>query len=342
MPSAVQTSRGLFTHRHGWWVALETEEGILGLGEAATWPGFGSEDAALVGESLVGAQELVAGQDLSLCALDAWQESLSAVPEAGFALGCAALDAMARMRGVSLAQFLGEDVRQEIIVHRLVRDASQAREAVAQGYRALKIKVGVEDPGLMVARLKAIREVVGPDVLLRADANGAWSVAQVQAILPLLVSLDLDWVEQPLDRGESLDVMASLRRAHNVALAWDESICDEGALRALLEAEAADVVVLKPMFLGDPRQSFRLAVIAREQGVRVMMTHALETGLGRLAALHLACACEVPLEACGLAGRAPGIWQVPDVVRGVLPLPKGAGLGAGTGEITVQSLREAA
>lgn len=76
-----------------------------------------------------------------------------------------------------------------------IRD--NAARAVANGFDALKLKVGHRDPARDIARARLVRETVGPDVRLMVDANQQWTVPQALAIGQDLADLDLFWIEEP-------------------------------------------------------------------------------------------------------------------------------------------------
>ena len=142
----------------------------------------------------------------------------------------------------------------------------------------------------------------GPQVGLRLDVNGRWSLAQSVRALRLLASVAPEWVEQPLPAAD-LAGLAELRRMQLAPIGADESVHDATSLEAVLAAGAADVIVLKPMFLGGLLPALALHRQARAAGVRAILTHALESAIGRTGTAHLGAALEGPEEAHGLGRR---------------------------------------
>ena len=128
--------------------------------------------------------------------------------------------------------------------------AEAARRFVAAGFDTLKLKVGVDAEGDLL-RVAAVRKSVGPDVVLRIDANGGWSFAEAARLLPLYADLGVRLCEQPIAHG-SANCLAQLRqlRTFGVSIASDESCRAIDDLAAIIEANAADVVVIKPMVCG--------------------------------------------------------------------------------------------
>jgi o-succinylbenzoate synthase len=208
----------------------------------------------------------------------------------------------------------------------LFREAVIAREA---GYRAVKIKLGDSAVTRDVARLRAVREAIGPAVGLRGDANGAWSVRDAFDALGAFAPFDLEYVEQPV-AAHDIDGLAELRRHAPVQVAADESVASEDGMLRLLAAGAADVVVLKPAALGGAGRALELASLARQAGMRVVFTHAFESAVGALHALHCAAAWGDSGGVHGLATAGlfeTDVAEPPCCQGGYVPVPAGPGLG---------------
>src|SRR5207302_9212245 len=102
------------------------------------------------------------------------------------------------------------------------RAAEIAAWAVAQGFRVMKVKVGIE-PEEDVARVRAVRAAIGPDVRLGVDANGGWSVRTAIQTIPRLMEFNIFFVEQPTP---PLDVtwLADVRAHVRLPVMADESV----------------------------------------------------------------------------------------------------------------------
>ncbi|HEY0904548.1 MAG TPA: o-succinylbenzoate synthase [Marmoricola sp.] len=177
----------------------------------------------------------------------------------------------------------------------------RAREIVlaSNGCRTAKVKVA--EAGQTVAederRLEAVRDALGPDGLVRIDANGGWTVEEAVARIPLLdrAAGGLEYVEQPVATVEDL---ALVRRRADVPIAADESIRRAEDPYRVRDLDAADIAVLKVQPLGGVRACLR---IAEDIGLPVVVSSALESSLGIAAGLALAAALPELPHACGLA-----------------------------------------
>lgn len=292
------SAEGLVHRREGSILILKDDDGRVGFGETAPWPGFGLETHA----SSVAALHLAARRLVGLPA-DAYLAAagdlprlapVAASPCARHAIDLALHDLAAQRAGVSIAQLLaGQDARSDVRVNATIprvsaRDTAEAaRQLVAAGFETLKLKVGGVPLEEDVARLRAVREAAGPGVRLRIDANQAWSVSDAIAALAALREFDLEYCEQPV-AADAIDSMARVRAASGVRIAADESVRDTATVKRILTAGAADVLVLKPMALGGLHAARSIAAEAAKAGVPAVVTSLLESSIGRTGALHLA------------------------------------------------------
>jgi O-succinylbenzoate synthase len=196
-----------------------------------------------------------------------------------------------------------EPLRHEIPVNVTVPacDPERARTIVLRSSGCRTAKVKVAEPGQTLAddqaRLEAVRDALGPDGLVRIDANGGWSVDEAVAAVPRLERSagGLEYVEQPV---ASVEDLAVVRRRVGVPIAADESIRRAEDPYRVRDLEAADVAVLKVQPLGGVRACLR---IAEDIGLPVVVSSAVESSVGVAAGIALAAALPALPHACGLA-----------------------------------------
>ncbi len=307
------TAAGSFSHREGWIVRVRDADGRAGYGDCSPWPGFGSTLSR------------VRSHMAELTALES-----SELPEVRSAVACAMSDLAAQKAGLPLAQWLSPAARPAAATHALVNDAESAVAATRSGYVAIKVKVAAEPVAVDCRRVREIREAVGGEIRLRLDANGGWTVAAACDALAAMNDLDIDFVEQPVT---GLDAMARVRATTRIRIAADEDITSIASLERAVTLQAADVVVLKPAFLGGVRATFDLADAVRRAGLAVVVTHALESAVGRAHAVHLACAlADDPI--CGLGQPlSEDVANLSPVISGRIAHARGPGLGVVPGGV---------
>jgi L-alanine-DL-glutamate epimerase-like enolase superfamily enzyme len=248
------------------------------------------------------------------------------LPQAVAAVDLALWDLAGRRAGQPIWRLLGAKVAPAVEVNHTIaaidragaaREAGRARQA---GFGCLKVKVGVGDDA---GRLAAVRAASGPDVAIRVDANGAWSVEQARAALDALAPVGIELCEEPV-RG--LEGITRLSELTAIPLALDESASVPGAL----DTRACAAVCLKIARCGGISGVLVAASQARSAGYELYLASTLDGPLGLAAALH-AGAVIAPDRACGLATLPlfdrPAGSLAPRAGR--LAVPDGPGLGAG-------------
>jgi len=193
-----------------------------------------------------------------------------------------------------------EPVRGSVVVNGFVPDASEIDVHLADrlaAFRCVKVKVGRRDPDEDVARLRSLRELLGPAVSIRVDANGSWDVATAAQVLTAIASagVELEFAEQPV---ATIAELAELRRMVDAPLAADECVRTIDDARALRAGDAADVLVLKVQPLGGVRAALEIADAA---GLPALVSSMFETSIGIAAELALAAALPAAPPPCGLA-----------------------------------------
>ena len=329
-----RTSAGEITCREGLLLRLTTGADVVGLGEASPHPALGIQGVHEAEGALSRLAPGLLGADVERLTVGL----PDAVPAAlACALDTAALDALARARGVPLARLLNNRASGSVPVNAVIAadsDAeavSQATTARAAGFRCVKLKVGMApNPEGERQRTAAVRAALGPDVTLRLDANGAWTVEQAIRTIRCLEEFGLEYVEQPVAPGD-LEGMARVRRDTGVPIAADEDVASVAAARRVLETGAAGILVIKPMVVGGLRPAMEIAAMAGRAGASVVVTTTIDAGIGVADDLHLAAALPGRIPACGLA---TGSLLTADIIarplearEGRMALPGGPGLG---------------
>ncbi|SNZ04946.1 o-succinylbenzoate synthase [Natronoarchaeum philippinense] len=329
LAAPLETASGTIEQREG--IALRiAEDGAVGVGEATPLPGW-TESPATCRERLAAATTYLDDGDPA-AALDAVDES----PAARHAVHLALADLRARQDGVPLYRYLGSVGRVERVpVNATIGvgspddAAAAARGAVEQGFQCLKLKVGAGTVEEAVERVETVREALPRGIALRADANGSWDREQAGEALRAFADSGVEYVEQPL-AIDDLEGHADLRQqSAGVGVALDESL-RTASIDDVLDAGAADVVVLKPMVLGGLDRARRIAIRARREGVAPVVTTTVDAVVARTGAVHFA--ASIPgVDPCGLAtAERLADDLAPDpapITEGDAVVPQGDGLG---------------
>ncbi|HEY0247672.1 MAG TPA: o-succinylbenzoate synthase [Gryllotalpicola sp.] len=183
--------------------------------------------------------------------------------------------------------------------------AGEVASVLARYPGARTAKVKVADPGQEladdVARVAAVREVLGPEGRIRVDANALWNVDEAEHAIRTLEPFDLEYVEQPVRSVDELAEVRSRVARLGILIAADESVRKAADPLAVARAGAADVLIIKAQPLGGVRAAL---AIAAEAGLPCVVSSALDTSIGLAMGARLAAALPALDYDCGLGTAA--------------------------------------
>ncbi|MFG3023315.1 L-fuconate dehydratase [Streptomyces sp. NPDC048254] len=155
-----------------------------------------------------------------------------------------------------------------------------AAEAVADGFRQIKLKVGadLEDD---IRRCRVARAVVGPDIRMAIDANQRWNVDEAIRWTKALSEFDPYWIEEPTSPDDILGHAAIRRAVTPVKVATGEHVQNRIVFKQLLQAGALDIVQIDAARVAGVNENLAILLLAAKFGVPVC-PHAGGVGLCEL------------------------------------------------------------
>ena len=275
-------------------IQVDTDEGPVGIGEAAAYP---STDIVLA--VLHSIEPLVIGEDpfrierimKRINVVGTWHH-VKATSPAIAAVEMACWDIVGKACGQPLANLFGGRVRDEVDYFyylgqrspdELVDAAKAGRE---RGFRTFYLKVGSDDPRVDIARVEAIRKGAGDDALIRIDANEAWSSAAAIRIIREMEQVGLELVEQPVS-GRNLPEMAHVRGQIGTPLLANEASWTRWDQLAVIQHGAADVVSVDNQMDGGLANLRHGAAMCEVAGLPVLKHSLGELGIATYAGLHV-------------------------------------------------------
>jgi L-fuconate dehydratase len=165
--------------------------------------------------------------------------------------------------------------------------ARLAKEAVAEGFRTIKIKVG-RDLADDVRRCRIARQAIGPGIALAIDANQRWDVPAAITWLQALAEFDIAWAEEPTNPDDILGHSTIRRAVAPVPISTGEHTQNRVIFKQLFQAKAVDLVQIDAARVGGVNENIAILLLAAKFGVRVF-PHAGGVGLCELVQ-HLAMA----------------------------------------------------
>lgn len=355
----------------GRWVIVRvgTTEGLVGLGEATPLPDWGGDFNRYSGETpktvvhvvedLLG--PLLAGTDPFdvETAVEVMDLAVRGHLYAKAAVEMALYDLQGKATGQPVHKLLGGAYRPGVRVAHMIglmekeEAVEEALAAVRDGCTAFQIKAD-GNPDRDAAVTRALREAVGPGVMLRVDANQGYRRLGAKEAIRAVKTLEdagADCVEQPT---EGLAQMAAVSRAVSATVIADESAWQPQDVVDISRAGAADAVSVYVAKAGGLLRAKKVAAVAEACALPCDVNGSLEAGIGNAANIQLAVACPAVTLPCVIPVTIPangpvrtaGRYYADDVVTepfpyedGLLRPPQGPGLGIVLDEEKLEAYR---
>lgn len=295
----LRTSFGEEPYKAAVLVALETEEGIIGWGEASAElnPGYSYETVAtelhVLSEFLI--PEVLGKTIKDATDVPALFTPVRGHPLAKHALEAAVWDALAKKNNISLAEYFAQHlpagnqpkgyatVGVSIGIQPTVDATLQIiGKRLGQGYERIKLKI---KPGWDVELARGVRQVY-PDITMMLDANSAYTLADTEH-LQQLDEFKLLMIEQPLGYDDIYE-HSKLQPLLKTPVCLDESIHTANHFRLALELGACRILNLKPARVGGYTESLEIYRLCVDNNIPLWVGGLLETGIGRAANLAFA------------------------------------------------------
>ena len=318
---------------------VETDEGVVGIAEAAAYPTadivlavFASLEPLVIGEDPRRIERLIHRID----AVGTWHHVQASSPAIA-AVETACWDILGKLCDQPVVNLLGGRVRDAgdyfwyLARTTPEETAAQAVEAGEAGFTTLYLKVGWREPDEDVALVAAVHDAVGDAAGIRIDPNESWSTATAVRTLRRLEPYGLELVEQPTS-GRNLPEMAYLRSRIDAPLLANEASWTRDDILDVIRHGAADVVSVDQQMDGGLLNMKRAAGICEAAGMPVVKHSLGELGVATYAGLHVIASTANFL----FASQAYGSLLADDIIAGVdtlpyedgrLAVPDGPGLG---------------
>lgn len=288
------TSRSDGRQRTHFLVRVVTDAGVTGLGESLGAPGV---LRAIVQEHLT--PRVVGADPFDTAALyrrmvesDVLWDQKGALLCAASAIEIACWDVKSKALGVPVWQLLGGRLHDRLEAYASdlfwAAPEAMARDAArwaAQGFRIVKCHLGRLPPAEETARIRAMREAIGPDVGLMIDLNCAYDYAQALEAARRWAELDIFWLEEPLS-PYLVDALARLGERTDIPIAAGENEFTVHGFKQLLDRGAVDFAMPDIGRAGGLGETQRICALAAAYGVPVS-PHNFASGVLLAATVHL-------------------------------------------------------
>jgi len=286
-------SRGGGNRRQGGLVEIETDQGVVGVGEVFGNPFVSREyfrmvEPLFVGRSVFDFEHVEARIRNAMYHLGVGNQLTACLAGINVAL----FDAIARGFGIRLCDLIGGCRTTHIPAYASTgfysddpdRQLSHMlAEAAGHPFAGAKIKIGrgIKDD---VARVRQARDALGADKLLLVDINGAYTADVALQCIAAIAPFDIHWVEEPLPPGD-LAGYAELRSRSPIAVAAGEAHHTMRDFKALIDRRCVDIVQPSIPGVGGLTEAKRIAILAQAANLRVA-PHVWGGAVGLATACH--------------------------------------------------------
>jgi o-succinylbenzoate synthase len=289
----IVTRRGTITTRPGWIIALAEQSGVIGIGEIAPLPDFGTEDWASAEAAL---DELKKQRGLPQCGttlekIAEWRERAgifaAATPAVSYGLECALLSLAGHAEQRLPVELLSANPLHDVQVNALIGSGepdeimTEVQQAINAGYHSVKLKVSVHSLAEDIELAHSFADRF-PNLRFRFDANSGWAPDGAAAFLEAAAKLPLDYVEDPVP-ADQLEELSKLVPASMMRIGLDETARDYDTLTKILPMFrkcARLAVVVKPALCGSFVQLRAYADLAGRNGAGLVVTSMFDSSIG--------------------------------------------------------------
>jgi muconate cycloisomerase len=324
-------------------IEIETDKGVVGIGEATASPVIAPvlailEDAIprFIGQSAYDGNRIIWNYYQAGFNARGTGSAPRYFSQALAGIELALWDAIGKSVKLPLHKLLGGAVRDKVEYFGFVQGdtpeelASHAKELHDQGFKVLYIKVG-RGAELDVAIVSAIRKAVGKTARLRLDANEVWDQLVARRMFEKLQPFDIEFIEQPIPGRTGSEGLARLRAVTDIPIAADQTVYSADDAYDICRNRAADVIVLGLHETCGVVRFRKAAAVAEAAAVNICLHGVFETGITTCASNQVAATINNMDDGNQIMWQllAEDIVKSPNLVPkdGALPIVDAPGLG---------------
>ncbi len=273
-------------------VKVETDAGVTGIGTGSAKAGERQLRDAFA-EKLIGADPMMTEAIWSRLWMPKLHGRRGFETRALSSIDFALWDIKAKVAGLPLYRMLG-GYRTRIPTYvaggyyaagkGLKELAAEMAGYVERGARAVKMKVGAVTVAEDVARIRAVRAAIGPDIRLMIDANCAYRQYEAIQLARRAEDQDIFWFEEPV-QPDDYDGFRRIAQATSIPLATGENEYTKHGFRDLIATQAISILQPDARHMGGVTEFMKVAAMAQAHGLDICPHGDQQTHLHLLAAI---------------------------------------------------------
>ena len=310
--------------RRGWILKLFSND-MIGYGDASPLNQFSHESYSQAGYGLEGFR--LSMQNIGNIDIEEIFQLANAHGESQPSVQCciesAIFDLISKKNNIPLNKYLNLSASSHI-------ECSLYDISDSTPFDGMTLKVKVKGKNLFneLERIDRLIDRFNGMVKLRLDFNGSYDLIKAIRFCKMLEGRNIDYLEQPLP-PDNFDDMHELSLHTDIPIAADEMLTDIDSAYKILDKQAANVFILKPMVIGGYENIKKIIKIAKDESIRYNISSLLESNVGRLYYVHLCSAFNIE-GACGIATNIffkSDLCTFPDLIEGKITIDNKPGLG---------------
>lgn len=294
MTKPFRISLGSSEYYEGYILKIQTDDGIMGFGEAVPTPYITGDTMESIEGELKNLKRILIGEEES-------QENINEILKKNFkaskasraAVDMAIWDIIGKRANLPVYKIIGgskKDIKTSLTVD--LAPPEEARKMASQflneGIKVFKIKLGSgfqED----VERVKQVRNVIGNEKMIYVDFNQAYDAKRALKVIDAIKRYEIEFIEQPVPAWD-LKSLKFIKERTDIPIMADESLVSIHDLEKIVHFEAADMINIKLMKAGGITDAIKLVDAAELFDIPVMIGCMVETKLAVAAGLNIALA----------------------------------------------------
>ena len=319
-----KTAKSNYDHRNGSIIKIFIDD-LIGLGEVAPLSGFHDESLLecsyaleAINQSISNIEDITSDELFDIFTLHSEDK-----PSLLFGLQTALLDILSQKSEVPLNKYLNNDCLDIINLN-----AVHTIHAPDKNFNIVKVKLGYNNIHDDIETMSKISSSYSPNIQFRIDVNGQLDLVKAIRFCKSMEQFNIQYIEQPL-APQKLEDLSELRMHTKIPIAVDESLTSVESAKQIINLQAADIFIIKPMMIGDYYQVNDIINLAHDNDVRCIITNMLDGAINRMACIHIASANNIH-HACGLSMDnlfESDYYKTPEIINGQILVPKHDGLG---------------
>ena len=319
-----KTARALYKEREGFILKIHSDLGV-GIGEVSPLEGFNNESLQECYYALEAINQTITniGSIEKENLFDIFDLHALSMPSLLFGLETAVFDILSQEFGIPISRYLNSKSNKILRLNGI-----HGLHNSEDGFKVIKVKLGYKNIYDDIEKMEELSNIYSDKVQFRIDVNGQLDLVRAIRFCKSMERFNIDYIEQPI-AADNFEDLSELRSHTDIKIAVDESITDMISVYKLIDNQAADIFIIKPMTIGKYSTINKIINIANKNDIACIVTNMFDSAINRMACIQFALSKNIRNE-CGISADnifVSDIAKTPKIKNGQLTISDKPGLG---------------